>query len=462
MGESPESAGAEDQPAIVRAVKRVVGFVWSNWLVLGFGLACILGYFFPHVAARGGIIRSEYSILYGGIALIFFINGMQLSPEKLKEHVKNWRLHIVVQGINLVLVPVIQLVIVRIVIVAGGVTSGTVDASILVGMIVVGCIPTTIASNVVMTRNAGGDEAAAIIEVVIGNVVGSILSPWLIYGFLPSGEVFDQLKPAKANTLGPMYATVMQQLGLSVLLPLIIGQGLRWTFPKQVPWVLRTFYLAQFCSVLLMLVAWTTFSGAFQTGALTALPKSSVIFNVFLNIAEYILFTAICFWIASPPEILVKLINPYVADSRLGSRLPKTIRRAITVKKMPKELVVAVCFCGAAKTTSVGIPLTSAMWSQLDNYTISSIQVPVLLYTVEQVFVAQFFTIFFKWWIHRNEKAVLDTESTATGEQGYVMNEEEDILEGERNDNGNHEIQADLAETSEIHEKKSSASTSVA
>lgn len=187
-----------------------------------------------------------------------------------------------------------------------------------------------------------------------------------------------------------------------------------------------------------------------------------MIFNVFLNIAEYILFTAICFWIASPPEILVKLINPYVADSRLGSRLPKTIRRAITVKKMPKELVVAVCFCGAAKTTSVGIPLTSAMWSQLDNYTISSIQVPVLLYTVEQVFVAQFFTIFFKWWIHRNEKAVLDTESTATGEQGYVMNEEEDILEGERNDNGNHEIQADLAETSEIHEKKSSASTSVA
>lgn len=61
------------------------------------------------VAARGGVIRSEYSILYGGIGLIFFINGMQLSPAKLKEHSTNWRLHIVVQGINLVLIPVIQL-----------------------------------------------------------------------------------------------------------------------------------------------------------------------------------------------------------------------------------------------------------------------------------------------------------------------------------------------------------------
>ncbi|KAI2471476.1 putative sodium bile acid cotransporter [Annulohypoxylon bovei var. microspora] len=436
MGESSGSAEVKEHPAILRVVKRVTGFVWSNWLVLGFGLACVLGYFFPHVAARGGIIRSEYSILYGGIALIFFINGMQLSPEKLKEHVTNWRLHIVVQGISLILIPVIQLVIVRIVIVADGVTSGAVDASILVGMVVVSCIPTTIASNVVMTRNAGGDEAAAIIEVVIGNVVGSILSPWLIYGFLPSGEEFDRLKPAEANTLGPMYANVMQQLGLSVLLPLIVGQTLRWTFPKQVSWTLRTFYLAQFCSVLLMLVAWTTFSGAFQTGALTTLPESSVIFNVFLNIAEYLLFTAICFWIASPPEALARMVNAYVADSKFGSYIPKTIRRVITVRKMPKELVVAVCFCGAAKTTSVGIPLTAAMWSQLDNFTISSIQVPVLLYTVEQVFVAQFFTIFFKWWLNRNNKGILDTDSTITREQGHVTDEQENnthIGEGEEN-----------------------------
>lgn len=61
------------------------------------------------VAARGGIIRSEYSVLYAGIGLIFFINGMQLSPEKLKEHVTNWRLHGLVQGINLVLIPLTQL-----------------------------------------------------------------------------------------------------------------------------------------------------------------------------------------------------------------------------------------------------------------------------------------------------------------------------------------------------------------
>ncbi|KAI1180075.1 sodium bile acid symporter, partial [Nemania sp. FL0916] len=355
----------------------------------------------------------------------------------------NWRLHLVVQVVNLILVPVIQIgrpytshrlylrvianhfvVLIRIVIAAGGISSGNIDPSILVGMVVVSCIPTTIASNVVMTRNAGGDEAAAIIEVVIGNVVGAFLSPFLVYGFLPSDSVFDSLRPATPSTLGPMYVSVLKQLGLSVLLPLAVGQGVRWAFPRQTTWVLRTFYLAKFCSVLLVLVAWSTFSGAFETGALTELPKSSIIFNVFINVAEYLLFTLICYVIAYPPRIATVAMNAYVANSWVGLHLPSILRRAITAKRMPKELVIAICFCGAAKTTTLGIPLAAAMWSKHDNFTISSIQVPVLLYTVEQVFIAQFLTIFFKWWLQRGKKQGTDAESWETDEVDGVRQAE--------------------------------------
>ncbi|RYC63407.1 hypothetical protein CHU98_g2818 [Xylaria longipes] len=403
---------------LFRVAKQCLFFILDNWLVIGFGIAAALGYAFPHVAARGGIIKSEYSILYGGIGLIFLINGAQLSPEKLRQHAMNWRLHMVVQGINLILIPVIQLILIRTIIAAGGITSGNIDASILVGMVIVSCIPTTIASNVVMTRNSGGDEAAAIIEVVIGNVLGSFISPFLIYGFLPSDSVFDSLRPATPDTLGPLYVSVLKQLGLSVLLPLAIGQGLRWAFPKQTPWVLRTFYLAKFCSALLVLVAWSTFSGAFETGALTELPKSSIIFNVFINIAEYLLFTIICYFIAYPPRTVTAVLNACIVESKIGSHLPSILRRAITIKRMPRELVIAVCFCGAAKTTSLGIPLAAAMWSKLDNFTISSIQVPVLLYTVEQVFIAQFLTIFFKRWLQRSKEQATDVESLQTDDVG--------------------------------------------
>jgi solute carrier family 10 (sodium/bile acid cotransporter), member 7 len=94
--------------------------------------------------------------------------------------------------------------------------------------------------------------------------------------------------------------------------------------------------------------------------------------------------------------------------------------------------VVAVCFCGAAKTTSLGIPLITAMWSQLDNRTISSIQVPVLLYTMEQVFVAQFFTIFMKHWLQKGAKGdeedveslAADTRPSATEQASEVADDD--------------------------------------
>lgn len=128
-----------------------------------------------------------------------------------------------------------------------------------------------------------------------------------------------------------------------------------------------------------------------------------------MNVGLYALFTGVCFMAARPPHRLVVAF-----ETRAAQRyVPRWARRAIAPKQMSKEQTVAVCFCGAAKTTSVGIPLVAAMWHSKGAETQATLSIPVLLYTMEQVFLAQVLVYVFRWYLRRGEapKESVDMEA---------------------------------------------------
>jgi sodium/bile acid cotransporter 7 len=234
-------------------LKRIASLILHQWLLIGIGIVCALAYCFPNVAKHGGTIRSEYSIMYGVIAVIFLISGLSIPRQKLISHVLNWRLHLIVQGISFLFVPALVLAIVYIILAAD--PGGKIDRAVLAGYIFTACIPTTIASNVVMTRSAGGDDAAALVEVLLANILGPFVAAAWTVELMPKMVEFDPWRYGGGD-LGSMYKEVFQQLGLSVLLPLFVGQLVRWTWPDRTAWVIQKTKLPKLATFCLLLLIW--------------------------------------------------------------------------------------------------------------------------------------------------------------------------------------------------------------
>ncbi|PLB51221.1 hypothetical protein P170DRAFT_382570 [Aspergillus steynii IBT 23096] len=394
---TPDSPNTTTPPhnKLTQLLKSTVLFILHQWLLIGMGVACVLAYYFPNVAKHGGVIRSEYSILYGAMALIFLVSGLSIPRQKLFLHMLNWRLHLLVQVVSFLFIPALMLAVVHAIL--AGDPSGHIDRALLAGYIFTACIPTTIASNVVMTRSAGGDDAAALVEVLIANFLGPFVTAAWTVTVLPDREEFDIWRDGDGD-LKDMYRDVFKQLGLSVLLPLVVGQLVRWTWPDPTARILQRYRIPKIGTVCMLLLVWTTFSSCFATGALQTLSTRSIIFVVFFNIALYIFLTGVCFVLCRPPRVL----------SSLG------FGTSHVFKRISAEETIAVCFCGPAKSTALGIPLLYAMWTPVDLFVKAKTSVPVLLYTTEQICIAHFFVHVLRKWRGR----VLEMEEREKGREG--------------------------------------------
>lgn len=96
------------------------------------------------------------------------------------------------------------------------------DSGLLVGMIFLGCVPTTISSNVIMTKQANGNQALTVVQSTLGNFLGPFVSPLLVMMYTSTGAWYTNILLGIGPAgFGELYRRVFKQLGLSIFLPLV-------------------------------------------------------------------------------------------------------------------------------------------------------------------------------------------------------------------------------------------------
>ncbi|GAA5931466.1 hypothetical protein JCM3775_006862 [Rhodotorula graminis] len=380
------------------ATKRVLGLLVDQWFLIGIGVFIVLAWRFPNVARQGGVIQSEWSIRLLCVAIIFTISGLSIPPRNMYLRALDWRLHLVCNITTFLLFPAIVFAIVSAV-QAADPEHKRFDKYALVGLVVMSCMPTTVSSNVTMTGLAGGDVAGTTIEVLLGNTLGVFISPALLEMFLSSSTwAFGKPVASGAGGLGEVYRQVIEQLGYSVFIPLFVGECVQWAFPKQTKWALRTFYLAKVGTFCLLLVIWSTFSGAFYAGSFERISGEAIAMIVTVNLGLHLLFSVVIFAVCR----LVPVPQGKATRGLDG-------KRAVGPLLSP-ETTISALFCGGAKGAALGAPIVSILYGGLTPEARGIVSLPLVLYQGSQVALGQGAVYILRRWNERQKLVAREAE----------------------------------------------------
>ena len=179
-----------------------------QWFALAYVVVLAIGLTCPNLGSQGGTLRLEV-LRPWCIAGIFLCAGLVLPGRRLAAAIGSWRAHLLIQSICFVLAPLAGLIVAWLAHLCG------LPVSVQTGLIILGCLPTTISSCVVITGLAGGDQGIALVNSVLGNLLGLIITPLLITLLI-------------GHTCNSPIAGVIAQLTLLAVVPVLLGQLARW------------------------------------------------------------------------------------------------------------------------------------------------------------------------------------------------------------------------------------------
>ncbi|KAL6712380.1 hypothetical protein ACN47E_000257 [Coniothyrium glycines] len=358
-------AAPEQTTNHTKALEVLKWFVKDQWFLLAMASVVLVSSQVQVPASHQRIKRNL--VTYLAVSVIFFINGCTLETRILVQNYMRWKLHLFVQLQCYLVCSAATFAIVSLC----ATNPKFMDPWLLIGFLFVGSAPTTMSSNVVMTRQAHGNAALTVVQSVIGQFLCPFLTPIILQMYLSTGSWYSRVL-VHGGGYGEIYRRVFMQLGLSLFVPMLVGQIVQYFFPKQCKKVFFEWKLLKLSSISLLTMVWQTFDQAFSSGAFTAVKPSNIIFIIFITIALYFIWTGICFTAATC--------------------------------WLPKKDVIACCYCCPAKALAMVVPLTSVMYINLSPVDQSKMQIPAIIFQAFQVAIGGIMTILFRKWIRPEEQ----------------------------------------------------------
>jgi sodium/bile acid cotransporter 7 len=203
------------KPLFRRTVDWIVWFLRDQWFLVGLAILIIIAS--QHQIPEKRQKDKATIVTYLCVSIIFFVTGCTLSTQTLIKNYARWKLHLFVQIQCFLMTSAIVFAIVS----AAASNRNFMDPGLLIGMVFTGCVATTISSNVVMTRQAHGNQALTVVQSTLGNLLGPFLTPALLHMYFSGNAWYTRVLPAENGNFQEIYRRVFKQLGLSVFLPLV-------------------------------------------------------------------------------------------------------------------------------------------------------------------------------------------------------------------------------------------------
>ncbi len=310
---------------------NLVNKLKKEWFLVGMVVAIVLAMITSEFGKSGGVIHLD-KLTGVGVAIVFFLHGLGLSPQAIKAGMTNWRLHIYIQAATFVAYPLLWVI-------WGETFIAYMPIALAFGFCYLLVLPSTISSSVAMTSVGKGNVPGAIFNASLSSIIGVFITPFLI-------QLFMGVEGVELDLI-----TSILSIAKLLLLPMIVGQVMR---AYLVDWIAKhKMIVGKIDKYVILLIVYNAFCDSVENGIWSE-------FSIGLLAASM----AICL------IILLFMVH----SIQWGARRVNF--------DLPDE--VAAVFCGTKKTLAAGIPMAKVIFGTDPN--LGMILLPIMLYHPIQIF----------------------------------------------------------------------------